>query len=112
MIVAINKIDKPGANAQKVREELLQHEIVVEAMSGDVQDVEVSALKKTNLDKLLEAIALQAELLELKANPDRTAAGTVDEAKLDKGRGPLAPVPVQRGQNGRASRRERVDSAV
>ncbi|HEY9553687.1 translation initiation factor IF-2, partial [Allosphingosinicella sp.] len=97
MIVAINKIDKPGANAQKVREELLQHEIVVEAMSGDVQDVEVSALKKTNLDKLLEAIALQAELLELKANPDRTAEGTVVEAKLDKGRGPLATVLVQRG---------------
>src|SRR3546814_6308317 len=66
-------------------------------MSGDVQDVEVSALKKTNLDKLLEAIALQAELLELKANPDRTAEGTVVEAKLDKGRGPLATVLVQRG---------------
>jgi translation initiation factor IF-2 len=97
MIVAINKIDKPGANAQKVREELLQHEIVVEAMSGDVQDVEVSALKKTNLDKLLEAIALQAELLELKANPDRAAEATVIEAKLDKGRGPLATVLVQRG---------------
>jgi translation initiation factor IF-2 len=97
MIVAINKIDKPGANPQKVREELLQHEIVVEAMGGDVQDVEVSALKKTNLDKLLEAIALQAEILELKANPDRAAEGTVVEAKLDKGRGPLATVLVQRG---------------
>jgi translation initiation factor IF-2 len=97
MIVAINKIDKPGANAQKVREELLQHEIVVEAMGGEVQDVEVSALKKTNLDGLLEAIALQAELLELKANPERTAEGTVVEAKLDKGRGPLATVLVQRG---------------
>ncbi|MGE5722304.1 MAG: translation initiation factor IF-2, partial [Sphingomonadales bacterium] len=97
MIVAINKIDKPGANAQKVREELLQHEIVVEQMGGDVQDVEVSALKKTNLDKLLEAIQLQAELLELKANPDRAAEGTVVEAKLDKGRGPLATVLVQRG---------------
>ena len=71
MIVAINKIDKPGANPQKVREELLQHEIIVEAMGGDVQDVEVSALKKTNLDGLLEAINLQAEILELKANPDR-----------------------------------------
>ena len=71
MIVAINKIDKTGANPQKVREELLQHEIVVEEMGGEVQDVEVSALKKTNLDKLLEAIALQAEILELKANPDR-----------------------------------------
>jgi len=97
MIVAINKIDKPGANPQKVREELLQHEIVVEEMSGDVQDVEVSALKKTNLDKLLEAISLQAELLELKANPDRPAEGAVVEAKLDKGRGPLATVLVQRG---------------
>jgi translation initiation factor IF-2 len=97
MIVAINKIDKPGANAQKVREELLQHEIVVEDMGGDVQDVEVSALKKTNLDGLLEAINLQAELLELKANPNRQAEGTVVEAKLDKGRGPLATVLVQRG---------------
>jgi len=97
MIVAINKIDKPGANAQKVREELLQHEIMVEAMSGDVQDVEVSALKKTNLDKLLEAIAAQAEILELKANPERAAEGAVVEAKLDKGRGPLATVLIQRG---------------
>jgi len=97
MIVAINKIDKPGANAQKVREELLQHEIVVEDMGGDVQDVEVSALKKTNLDGLLEALALQAEILELKANPDRPAEGAVVEAKLDKGRGPLATVLVQRG---------------
>ncbi|HYJ52345.1 MAG TPA: translation initiation factor IF-2, partial [Allosphingosinicella sp.] len=97
MIVAINKIDKPGANAQKVREELLQHEVIVEEMSGDVQDVEVSALKKTNLDKLLEAIALQAELLELKANPSRAAEGAVVEAKLDKGRGPLATVLIQRG---------------
>jgi translation initiation factor IF-2 len=97
MIVAINKIDKPDAKPQKVREELLQHEIVVEEMSGDVQDVEVSALKKTNLDKLLDAIQLQAELLELKANPDRAAEGTVVEAKLDKGRGPLATVLVERG---------------
>ncbi|HEX5182494.1 MAG TPA: translation initiation factor IF-2 [Allosphingosinicella sp.] len=97
MIVAINKIDKPGANPQKVREELLQHEIVVEDMGGDVQDVEVSALKKTGLDKLLEAIGLQAEILELKANPDRDAEGTVVEAKLDKGRGPLATVLIQRG---------------
>jgi translation initiation factor IF-2 len=97
MIVAINKIDKPGANAQKVREELLQHEVIVEEMSGDVQDVEVSALKKTNLDKLLEAIAVQAEILELKANPDRAAEGAVVEAKLDKGRGPLATVLIQRG---------------
>jgi translation initiation factor IF-2 len=97
MIVAINKIDKPGANPQKVREELLQHEIVVEDMGGEVQDVEVSALKKTNLDKLLEAIALQAEILELKANPDRPAEGAVVEARLDKGRGPLATVLVHRG---------------
>jgi translation initiation factor IF-2 len=97
MIVAINKIDKPDAKPQKVREELLQHEIIVEDMGGEVQDVEVSALKKTNLDKLLEAISLQAEILELKANPDRQAEGTVVEAKLDKGRGPLATVLVQRG---------------
>jgi translation initiation factor IF-2 len=97
MIVAINKIDKPDANPQKVREELLQHEIIVEQMGGDVQDVEVSALKKTNLDGLLEAINLQAEILELKANPDRPAEATVVEAKLDKGRGPLATVLVQRG---------------
>jgi translation initiation factor IF-2 len=97
MIVAINKIDKPDAKPQKVREELLQHEIIVEDMGGDVQDVEVSALKKTNLDKLLEAITLQAEILELKANPDRAAEGAVVEAKLDKGRGPLATVLIQRG---------------
>jgi len=97
MIVAINKIDKPEAKPQKVREELLQHEIIVEDMGGDVQDVEVSAKNKTNLDKLLEAIQLQAEILELKANPDRSAEGTVIEAKLDKGRGPLATVLVERG---------------
>ncbi len=97
MIVAINKTDKPEAKPQKVREELLQHEVIVEDMGGEVQDVEVSALKKTNLDKLLEAIQLQAEILELKANPERAAEGTVVEAKLDKGRGPLATVLVQRG---------------
>ena len=97
MIVAINKVDKPDAKPQKVREELLQHEVIVEGMGGEVQDVEVSATKKTNLDKLLEAITLQAEILELKANPDRAAEGTVIEAKLDKGRGPLATVLVQRG---------------
>jgi translation initiation factor IF-2 len=97
MIVAINKIDKPEAKPQKVREELLQHEVIVEDMGGDVQDVEVSATKKTNLDKLLEAIQLQSEILEIKANPDRPAEGTVVEAKLDKGRGPLATVLVQRG---------------
>jgi translation initiation factor IF-2 len=97
MIVAINKIDKPGANPQKVREELLQHEIVVEDLGGDVQDVQVSALKKTNLDGLLDAVNLQAEILELRANPARAAEGTVIEAKLDKGRGPLATVLIQRG---------------
>jgi translation initiation factor IF-2 len=97
MIVAINKIDKPDAKPQKIREELLQHEVIVEDMGGDVQDVEVSATKKTNLDKLLDAIQLQSEILELKANPDRPAEGTVVEAKLDKGRGPLATVLVQRG---------------
>ena len=97
MIVAINKIDKPDAKPQKVREELLQHEVIVEDMGGEVQDVEVSAKEKTNLDKLLEAIQLQAEILELKANPERSAEGTVIEAKLDKGRGPLATVLVERG---------------
>ncbi|MFL6765306.1 MAG: translation initiation factor IF-2 [Sphingomicrobium sp.] len=97
MIVAINKIDKPEAKPQKVREELLQHEVIVEDMGGEVQDVEVSATNKTNLDKLLEAIQLQAEILELKANPERAAEGTVIEAKLDKGRGPLATVLVERG---------------
>ena len=97
MIVAINKIDKPDSRAQRVREELLQHEIVVEQLGGDVQDVEVSALKGTNLDGLLDAIARQAEILELKANPERGAEGTVIEARLDKGRGPLATVLVQRG---------------
>jgi translation initiation factor IF-2 len=97
MIVAINKIDKPEAKPQKVREELLQHEVIVEDMGGEVQDVEVSAKNKTNLDKLLEAIQLQAEILELKANPERAAEGTVIEAKLDKGRGPLATVLVERG---------------
>ncbi|HSR00059.1 MAG TPA: translation initiation factor IF-2 [Sphingomicrobium sp.] len=97
MIVAINKIDKPEARPQKVREELLQHEVIVEDMGGEVQDVEVSALKKTNLESLLDAIQVQAEILELKANPERPAEGTVVEAKLDKGRGPLATVLVQRG---------------
>ncbi|AQS46604.1 MULTISPECIES: translation initiation factor IF-2 [Thioclava] len=97
MIVAINKCDKPEANAQKVRTELLQHEVVVEEMSGDVQDVEVSAKTGKGLDELLEAIALQAELLELKANPDRAAQGAVIEAKLDVGRGPVATVLVQNG---------------
>ena len=97
MIVAINKCDKPEANPQKVRERLLEHEVIVEELSGDVQDVEVSALKKTGLDELIEKITLQAELLELKANPDRDAEGTVIEAQLDKGRGPVATVLVNRG---------------
>ncbi|MEM8688011.1 MAG: translation initiation factor IF-2 [Pseudomonadota bacterium] len=97
MIIAINKMDKPEADPTRVRNELLQHEIVVESLGGDVQEVEVSALKQQNLDKLLEAILLQAEILELKANPDRSADGVVIEAKLDKGRGPVATVLVQRG---------------
>jgi len=97
MIVAINKVDKHEANPQRVRERLLEHEVVVEEMGGDTQDVEVSALKKTGLDELVEKIQLQAELLELKANPDRAAEGTVIEAKLDKGRGPVATVLVNRG---------------
>jgi translation initiation factor IF-2 len=97
MIVAINKMDKPGADPQAVRAELLRHEVIVEAMSGDVQDVEMSALNGEGLDKLLEAISLQSELLELKANPDRNAEGAVIEAKLDVGRGPVATVLVQNG---------------
>ncbi len=97
MIVAINKCDKPSANPQKVRTDLLQHEVVVEAMSGEVQDVEVSAITGKGLDTLLEAIALQAEILELKANPSRAALGAVIEAKLDVGRGPVATVLVQNG---------------
>ncbi len=97
IIVAINKIDKPDANPNKARTDLLNHEIVVEDMGGDVLDVEVSALKGTNLDKLLEAILLQAEILDLKANPDRPADGIVVEAQLDRGRGPVATVLVQRG---------------
>ncbi|RYD61344.1 MAG: translation initiation factor IF-2, partial [Sphingomonadales bacterium] len=97
MIVAINKIDKHDANAQRVRERLLEHDVQVEAMGGETQDVEVSALKKTGLDELIEKIQLQAELLELRANPDRAAEGTVIEAKLDKGRGPVATVLVGRG---------------
>ena len=97
MIVAINKIDKPAANPDKVRTDLLQHEVVVEKMSGDVQDVEVSAITGQGLDELLEAIALQAEILELKANPDRAAEGAVIEAQLDVGRGPVATVLVQKG---------------
>ena len=97
MIVAITKSDKPEFNPQKIRERLLEHEIVVEAMSGEVQDVEVSAKTGAGLDKLIEAINLQAELLELKARPDRDAEATVIEAQLDKGRGPVATVLVTRG---------------
>ncbi|ABF65644.1 translation initiation factor IF-2 [Ruegeria sp. TM1040] len=97
MIVAINKIDKPAADPNKVRAELLQHEVIVEAMSGEVQDVEVSAHTGQGLDELLEAIALQAEILELKANPNRAAQGAVIEAQLDVGRGPVATVLVQTG---------------
>ena len=97
MIVAITKSDKPEYNPKKIRERLLEHEIVVEAMSGDVQDVEVSAKSGAGLDQLLEAIGLQAELLELKARPDRDAEATVIEAQLDKGRGPVATVLVTRG---------------
>src|SRR5471032_1332197 len=97
MIIAINKIDKPDAKPERVRTELLQYEVQVESMGGDVVDVEVSAKNKTNLDKLLEMIALQAELLDLKTNAQRPAEGTVIEAKLDRGRGPVATVLVQRG---------------
>ena len=97
MIVAINKCDRPAADPNKVRAELLQHEVIVEAMSGEVQDVEVSAITGQGLDELLEAIALQAEILELKANPSRAAQGAVIEAQLDVGRGPVATVLVQNG---------------
>ena len=97
MIVAINKIDKGDANPNRVRTELLQHEVQVESMGGETLDVEVSATKRTNLEKLLESVALQTEILELKANPERAAEGTVIEAKLDRGRGPVATVLVQKG---------------
>jgi len=97
IIVAINKIDKPGANPDRVRQELLSHEIVVEQMGGDVQDIEVSALKRTGLEKLEEAILLQAEILDLRANPDRVAEGPVIESRLDRGRGPVATVLIQKG---------------
>ena len=97
IIVAINKIDKPDAKPDRVRTDLLQHEIQVESMGGEVVDVEVSATKKMNIDKLLEMIGLQAEILDLRANPNRLAEGTVIEAKLDRGRGPVATVLIQRG---------------
>jgi translation initiation factor IF-2 len=97
IIVAVNKIDKPDAKPERIRQELLQHAIVPEEMGGDVQIVEVSAKEKTNLDKLEEAILLQAEILELKANPDRPASGAVIEARLERGRGAVATLLVQRG---------------
>ncbi len=97
LIVAINKMDHEAADPMRVRTDLLQHEVIVEAMSGEVQDVEISAKTGAGLDSLLEAIALQSELLELKANPDRAAHGAVIEAKLDTGRGPVATVLVQTG---------------
>src|SRR5947208_503147 len=97
MIVAINKIDRPDAKPERVRTELLQHEIQVESLGGQVLDVEVSATKKLNIDRLLETIGLQSEILDLRANPNRPAEGTVIEAKLDRGRGPVATVLVQHG---------------
>jgi translation initiation factor IF-2 len=97
MIVAINKIDRPDAKPERVRTELLQHEVQVESLGGQMLDVEVSATKKLNIDRLLETIGLQSEILDLKANPNRPAEGTVIEAKLDRGRGPVATVLVQRG---------------
>ncbi|MGD0102993.1 MAG: translation initiation factor IF-2 [Rhodopila sp.] len=97
IIVAINKMDKPDADPNRVRQELLSYDIVVEEMGGETQDVPVSALKKTGLDKLEEAILLQAEILDLKANPHRSAEGTVIESRLDRGRGPVGTVLVQRG---------------
>ncbi len=97
LIVAINKIDLPDARPERVKTDLLQHEVQVESLGGEVLEVELSAKNRVNLDKLLDAIALQAELLNLTANPDRAAEGTVIEAKLDRGRGPVATVLVQRG---------------
>ena len=97
LIVAINKIDKAGVRPERVKQELLQHEIVVESLGGETQEIEVSATQKLNLDKLLEAISLQAEILDLRANPARAAEGTVIESKLDRGRGPVATVLVQKG---------------
>ncbi len=97
IIVAVNKIDKPGAKPDKVLQDLLQHEIVVESMGGDTQAIPVSALNKTGLEELTEAISLQAEMLELTANPDRDADGVVIESQLERGRGPVATVLVHRG---------------
>jgi translation initiation factor IF-2 len=97
LIVAINKMDKPGADPQRVRTDLLQHEVIVESMSGETLEVEVSALKRTGIEKLLETILLQSELLDLRANPNRSAEGVIIEAKLERGRGPVGTVLVQRG---------------
>ena len=97
LIVAINKMDKPGADPQKVINELLQHEVVVESLGGETQAIEVSATKRMGLENLIEAISLQAEVMDLRANPDRSGEGVVIEAKLDKGRGPVATVLVKRG---------------
>jgi translation initiation factor IF-2 len=97
LIVAINKMDKPGADPQRVRTDLLQHQVIVESMSGETLEVEVSALKGTGIEKLLETILLQSELLDLKANPNRSAEGVIIEAKLERGRGPVGTVLVQRG---------------
>ena len=97
LIVAVNKIDKPDANPQKVVNELLQYEVIAESLGGDTQIIEVSAKNRTNLDGLIEAILVQAEVMDLRANPDRSAEGVVIEAKLDKGRGPVATVLVKRG---------------
>jgi translation initiation factor IF-2 len=97
IIVAVNKMDKPDANPTRVINELLQHEVVVESLGGETQLIEVSALKKTGLDHLIEAILLQAEVMDLRANPDRAAEGVIIEAKLDRGRGPVATVLVERG---------------
>ena len=97
IIVAINKMDRPSANPDRIRNDLLSHEIVVESLGGDTQEVEVSALKRTGIDKLEEAILLQAEILDLRANPERAAEGTVIESRLDRGRGPVATVLVQKG---------------
>jgi translation initiation factor IF-2 len=97
IILAINKMDKPDADPQRVRTELLSHEIVVESMGGDTLEIEVSAKTRTGLDKLLEAISLQSEVLELRANPNRPAEGVVIEAKLERGRGPVGTALIQRG---------------
>jgi len=97
LIVAINKTDRPDANPSRVRQELLSHDVVVEEMGGETQDVEVSALKRTGLDQLEEAILLQAEILDLRANPNRAAEGSVIESRLDRGRGPVATILVQKG---------------